>query len=197
MIGMGTDCMMPDNPKDKKELEEFWKKHLDEDAVKFDAAMRIIKAVKSNYPFHLPSLIEGVVVWSHCSIHPMVQIGKGTVIGFGVNITGPVKIGKKVRIQSYVFIPEGITIEDRVFIGPRVTFTNVKYPKVRDREPKIYSKTLIKEGASIGAGSIIGTDITIGKGSLVGMGSVVLKDVKPGWIVRGNPAHHIRKVTSG
>ena len=147
------------------------------------------------YPFHPPSSIDGVTIWSYCSIHPMTQIGKGTVIGFGVNITGPVKIGKNVRIQSYVFIPEGITIEDNVFVGPRVTFTNIKYPKVRGKEPKVYSKTLVKEGARIGAGSIIGTDVTIGEGALIGMGSVVLKDVKPGWIVRSeNSAHHIRKI---
>ena len=195
MIGVVTDCMMLDNDTMSKAQEEFWKEYLDKDAEKFDAAMHIIKAVKSNYPFHLPSLIDGVVVWSHCSIHPLSQIGKGTVVGFGVNITGAIKIGKNVRIQSYVFIPEGVTIEDRVFIGPRVTFTNVKYPKVRDRDPKVFNKTLVKEGASIGAGSIIGTDLTIGEGALVGMGSVVLKDVKPNWIVRGNPAHHIRKIT--
>jgi len=189
--------MLDSNPMDQKKSEEFWKEYTDKNFEKWDTAMRFVDSLKSGYPFHLPSIIEGVVVWSHCSINPYAKIGKGTVIGFGVNITGIVKIGKNVRIQSYVFIPEGVTIEDKVFIGPRVTFTNVKYPKVRDRDPKIFNKTLVKEGASIGAGSIIGTDLTIGEGSLVGMGSVVLKDVKPGWIVRGNPAHHIRKVTSG
>lgn len=180
-----------------EEMKKFWIEYLDKEAEKFESAMRIIRAVQSKHPFHLPSLIDGVTIWSHCSIHPLAQIGKGSVIGFGVNMTGPVKIGENVRIQSYVFIPEGITIEDSVFIGPRVTFTNVKYPKVRDREPKIYSKTVVKKGASIGAGSIIGTDIVIGEGALIGMGSVVLKDVKPGWIVRGNPAHHIREISKG
>lgn len=178
----------------EKSTERFFKECMDKEADKFDAAMHIIKGAQSNYPFHLPSLIDGVTIWSGCSIHPMARIGRGTVVGFGVNITGAVRIGENVRIQSYVFIPEGIVIEDRVFVGPRVTFTNVKYPKVRDREPKIYGKTLIKKGASIGAGCIIGTDITVGEGALVGMGSVVLKDVKPGWIVRGNPAHHIREI---
>jgi len=186
--------MKEDWSKTEEWTKEKFEKYMDEQDIKFDTAMNIIKGIKSEYPFHLPSVVHGVTVWSHCSISPFVQIGKGTVIGFGVNITGPVKIGKNVRIQSYVFIPEGITIEDRVFIGPGVIFTNMKYPKVRLREAKIYSQTLVKKGASIGAGSLIGSDITIGENALVGMGSVVLNDVRDGWIVRGNPAHHIRKV---
>lgn len=173
--------------------KEQFANHMAEENKKVDAAMHVIQGLKSEYPFHLPSVIHGVTVWDHCSISPFVKIGKDTVIGFGVNITGPVVIGENVRIQSYVFIPEGVTIEDYVFIGPGVIFTNVKYPQVRLREAKNYSQTLIKTGASIGAGSIIGSDITIGEKALVGMGSVVLKDVKAGWIVRGNPAHHIRE----
>ena len=158
-----------------------------------EADRRVLGFFDTKYPFRKPILIDGVIIWPYCSIHPDAVIGEGSVIGHGVNITGPVKIGKYARIQSFVFIPEGLTIEDQVFIGPGTIFTNVKYPKVRAREPKIYSKTLVKKGANIGAGCIIGSDITIGENSTIGMGSVVLKDVKGNYIVRGYPAHHVRE----
>jgi len=157
-----------------------------------EADRLVLDSFDTKYPFRKSLLIDGVTIWSCCSIHPQAVIGEGSVIGHGVNITGPVKIGRCARIQSYVFIPEGVTIEDRVFIGPGTIFTNVKYPKVRQRDFKVYSKTLVKSGANIGAGCIIGPDVTIGKDSTIGMGSVITKDVKESWIVRGNPAHHIR-----
>jgi len=159
-----------------------------------EADRKVLDSFDTKFPFRKPLLIDGVVIWSYCSIHPQTKIGKGSVIGYGVNITGAVTIGEDARIQSNVFIPEGVTIEDRVFIGPGVIFTNVKFPKVRARDFKVYSKTLVKSGANIGAGCIIGPDVTIGENSTVGMGSVVLKDVKDGYIVRGGPAQHIRKI---
>lgn len=158
---------------------------------------RVMEFFDAKFPFRKPLLIDGITIWSCCSIHPDAIIGEGSVIGHGVNITGPVVIGKHVRIQSYVFIPEGITIEDMVFIGPGVVFTNVKYPKVRARDFKVYSRTLVKRGANIGAGCIIGPDVTIGENSTIGMGSVVLKDVREGYIVRGSPAQHVRRYVEG
>jgi len=186
---------MVDLSEPKEWNPELFKRYMEEQREKFDASCHILKGLQSDYPFQLPHLTDnGVTIWPHSSIHPKAKIGSGTTIGFGVNITGPITVGENVRIQSNVFIPEGVTIEDFVFIGPGVIFTNKKYPKVRLREPKDYNDTLIKKGASIGAGCIISSDITIGEKALVGMGSVVLKDVKPGWIVRGNPAHHIREM---
>ena len=185
---------MIDLSNSEKWSPELFKQYMDDERHKFDAACNILKGLQSDYPFQLPHLTDnGVTIWGHCSIHPKVKIGEGSIIGFGVNITGPIVIGENVRIQSNVFIPEGVTIEDFVFIGPGVIFTNKKYPKVRLREPKNYSRTIVKKGASIGAGSVIGSDIIIGERALIGMRSLVLKDVRSNWIARGSPAQHIRE----
>ena len=110
------------------------------------------------------------------------KIGKGTKVGEFVDIAG--KIGENCMIQSFVFIPEGVIIEDEVFIGPKVCFTNDKYPPSGGN----WTKTLVKKGASIGAGSVILPGITIGENSLIGAGSVVTKSVPPKEVWYGNPA---------
>ena len=88
---------------------------------------------------------------------------------------------------------DGITIEDNVFIGPNVTFTNDLFPRSKNTDAKLL-KTLIKEGASIGANCTILPGITIGKNVLVGAGSVVTKNVSDDSIVVGNPAKEVRKL---
>jgi acetyltransferase-like isoleucine patch superfamily enzyme len=90
-----------------------------------------------------------------------------------------------VKIRPFTFIPTGVVIEDDVFIGPHVTFTNDKYPKI-NTDWKLL-KTIVKRGASIGGGSVI-LPITIGKNSLIGAGSVVTKDIPDNSIAVGNPA---------
>jgi UDP-2-acetamido-3-amino-2,3-dideoxy-glucuronate N-acetyltransferase len=108
-----------------------------------------------------------------CNIHSHVWIGDG------------VKIGNKVSIQAFTFIPVGVVIEDEVFIGPRVTFTN-------DHKPPSYGKhwrdTLVKKGASIGAGAVILAGVTIGENAVIGAGAVVTKNVPDGEVWVGNPA---------
>ncbi len=111
------------------------------------------------------------------------EIGEGSVIHSHVWIANGVKIGKRVKIQAFTFIPEGVTIEDDVFIGPRVTFTNDRYPP-SDKWGRIF----VKKGAAIGASSTIIVGVTIGENSLVGAGSVVTKDVPPNAKVYGVPA---------
>ncbi len=86
-----------------------------------------------------------------------------------------------------------MTIEDDVFIGPNVTFTNDKYPRSKG-EWKLL-KTVVKKGASIGAGSVILPGITIGENAMVGAGSVVTKDVPPNAVVAGNPARVIKNIS--
>jgi UDP-2-acetamido-3-amino-2,3-dideoxy-glucuronate N-acetyltransferase len=108
-----------------------------------------------------------------CSIHSHVWIGRGVIIG------------DCVKIQAFTFIPEGVTIGDNVFLGPRTTFTNDKYPPSHGKK---WSKTMVEQGASIGAGAIILPGITIGAHSTVGAGAVVTKDVASGVTVVGNPA---------
>jgi len=150
-------------------------------------------------PFEHPVHVDNVVLWPPVDVNPLAELGDGVTVGRHTNICGAVSIGEGTRIQGFCFIPEGVTIEDHVFVGPNVTFTNMKYPQVRHEQhafAKTYDKTLVKSGASIGAGSIIGPGVTIGKGALVAMGSVVTKDVMDGWLVKGNPARHIRELVN-
>lgn len=117
-------------------------------------------------------------------------IGAGTSIGAFVEIGGA-RIGRNCKIQAFVFICPGVEIENDVFIGPRVTFTNDKYPKAVGEWKQL--NTLVKEGASIGAGAIILPGVTIGEYALIGAGSVVTKDVPPHQIWQGNPARPTNK----
>jgi len=121
------------------------------------------------------------------------KIGKDCKIAAFVEIGRNVKVGDKCAIEAFVFIPPGVTIEDEVFIGPHVCFTNDKIPKAVNPGWKIVP-TLVKKGASIGAGSVIICGVTIGEGAMVGAGSVVTKDVPPNTLVVGNPAKPVRKV---
>ena len=102
-------------------------------------------------------------------------------------------IGNNVTIKNCVQLWDGITIEDDVFIGANVTFTNDKYPRSKNHEYK-QLKTIVKKGASIGANATILPDITIGENSMVGAGSVVTKNVPANTIVCGNPAKEIKEV---
>jgi acetyltransferase-like isoleucine patch superfamily enzyme len=102
-------------------------------------------------------------------------------------------VGNNVTIKSGVYLWDGIHIEDDVFIGPCVTFTNDKYPRSK-HYPDVFPKTLIKQGASIGANSTILPSIVIGKNAMVGAGSVVTKSVPANAVVIGNPAKIIRYV---
>ena len=111
------------------------------------------------------------------------MIGDETVVGSLTHVDYNVKIGKKCRIQGMVYIPPLTVIEDEVFIGPGVIFTNDPFP-VSKKLTGVY----VEEGAVIGAGAMIKAGVRIGKKSVIGMGSVVTKDVPPGTVVFGNPA---------
>ena len=113
------------------------------------------------------------------------DIGEGTKIAAFVEIGRDVVIGKNCKIQAFVFIPPGVTIEDDVFIGPHVCFTNDRYPTTKGF---ISAKTTVKQGASIGASAVILPGITIGERARIGAGSVVTKDVPNDVLVYGNPA---------
>ena len=132
------------------------------------------------------------------------EIGDNTKVACFVEIENGVKIGKNCKIQAFVFVPSGVTLEDNVFIGPHVCFTNDKIPRAtRGGKLKVagkdwhVEKTLVKKGASIGANSTILAGIIIGENSIVGAGSVVTKDVPANVIVAGNPAKILRKLKKG
>ena len=125
------------------------------------------------------------------NIYPDASIGKGCNIACFVEI-GKAVIGKNCKIGMGAFIPEGVTLEDDVFIAPNVVFTNDFYPRAKGEwEVK---KTLIKKGASIGANSTILCGIIIGEKAMIGCGSVVTKDIRPRMVAVGNPARMVRKV---
>ena len=127
------------------------------------------------------------------------EIGDESRIGTFVEIQKGVKVGKRVKISSHTFICEGVTIEDNVFIGHGVMFTNDKFPRATTEEGETQSEsdwnvipTVIKKGASIGSNATILCGVTIGEGAIVGAGSVVTKDI-PAWtIAAGVPARPIR-----
>ena len=130
------------------------------------------------------------------------KIGNNCIIGAFVEIQKNVKIGNKVKIQAFAFIPEGVTLEDEVFIGPHVCFTNDLSPRATTHEGAAKKKndwqvtaTRVCKKASIGANATILCGVTIGEGAMIGAGSVVLEDV-PSWtVVVGNPARIIKTIS--
>lgn len=119
------------------------------------------------------------------------KIGDRTFIGPFVEITRGVGVGKRCKIESHAFICDGVTIDDGVFIGHGVVFTNDLYPQAnRQVVPK---KTLVKTRASIGSNATIIGGVTIGEGAIVGAGAVVTNDVSDFSIVVGNPARTLKK----
>lgn len=135
---------------------------------------------------------ESTNVWQYCVVLPGAQIGENVNICSHCFIENDVKIGNNVTIKCGVQVWDGITIEDDVFIGANVTFTNDKYPKSKNSDWQLLT-TVVKRGASIGAGSTILPGLTIGENAVVGAGSVVTKDVPANELWVGNPAHFVRK----
>jgi acetyltransferase-like isoleucine patch superfamily enzyme len=131
---------------------------------------------------------ENTRIWHFAHIRENAEIGKNCNIGKSVYIDKDVKIGNNVKIQNFVSIYKGVEIEDDVFIGPSVTFTNDLYPRAFIWGEDKIVKTKVKRGASIGANSTIICGITIGEYAMIGAGSVVTKDVPPFGLVYGNPA---------
>jgi acetyltransferase-like isoleucine patch superfamily enzyme len=129
------------------------------------------------------------------------EVGDETKIGAFVEIQKNATIGKCCKISSHTFICEGVVVEDNVFIGHGVTFTNDSYPRattpdgnLRNEADWKVERTVIKKGASIGSGATILSDTSIGENAIVGAGSVVTRDVPANSIVAGNPAKVLRYI---
>jgi len=139
---------------------------------------------------------ENTKVWHFSHIQTGAQVGDSCSIGQNVNIGNNVRIGNNVKIQNNVSIYEGVELEDYVFCGPSMVFTNIKTPRSKfpQRGSVHYLKTLVKKSASIGANATIVCGVTIGEYALIGSGAVVTKDVPPYSLVVGNPGRVVGKV---
>jgi UDP-2-acetamido-3-amino-2,3-dideoxy-glucuronate N-acetyltransferase len=146
---------------------------------------------------HETSVIEahqigsGTAIWQFSVVLAGAKIGEDCNIGAHCFVENNVIIGNRVTIKNGVYLFDSLEIQDDVFIGPGVTFTNDKYPKSRRLQHdalRTYPLTVIEKGASIGGGATILPGVRIGEGATVGAGSVVTKDVPPNVVVYGNPA---------
>ena len=133
---------------------------------------------------------EGTKIWHFCHVQSGARIGHHCSVGQNVNIGNNVHIGNHVKIQNNVSVYEGVTLEDYVFCGPSMVFTNILDPRSKypQRGSQFYIKTLVKEGATLGANCTIICGRTIGKHAFIGAGAVVTKDVPDYALVIGNPA---------
>ena len=159
--------------------------------------------IKEKFFCHESSYIDvdvtigrGTKIWHFSHIQSGSNIGINCTLGQNVNIGNNVKIGNYVKIQNNVSIYEGVELEDYVFCGPSIVFTNIKIP--RSEFPQVgseyYLKTYVKKSASIGANATIVCGVTIGEYALIGSGSVITKDVPPYSLVVGNPGRVVCKV---
>ena len=131
------------------------------------------------------------------------EIGDETKIGTFVEIQKNATVGRRCKISSHTFICEGVTIEDHVFIGHGVTFVNDRFPRAATPTGELQTekdwtveRTLVKQGASIGSGATVLSNVVIGEHAIVGAGSVVTRDVPPHTIVAGNPARPLRHLST-
>jgi UDP-2-acetamido-3-amino-2,3-dideoxy-glucuronate N-acetyltransferase len=143
---------------------------------------------ESSYVDEGAEIGSGTKIWHFCHIMPRTQIGEQCNLGQNVLVASDVKIGRNVKIQNNVSLYTGVVIEDDVFLGPSMVFTNVMNPRSHVSRKNEYQETLVKRGASIGANATIVCGTTIGRYSFVGAGSVVTRDVPDYALVHGNPA---------
>jgi len=130
----------------------------------------------------------GTKVWHFCHVMKDSEIGKDCSLGQNVLVSSGVRIGDGCRIQNIVSLYTGVILEEGVFCGPSMVFTNVVNPRSEVSRKDEYKRTLVCRGASIGANATIVCGVTIGRYAFVGAGAVVTKDVPPFALVLGNPA---------
>ena len=155
---------------------------------------------KKNYFVHKSAIIDDNVsigrnskIWHFSHIQTNARIGENCSLGQNVNVSNNVTIGNNVKIQNNVSVYEGVELEDYVFCGPSMVFTNIINPRAEfpQNKSEIYKKTLVKKSASIGANATILCGITIGKYALIGAGAVILKDIPDFALIVGNPGRLI------
>ena len=134
---------------------------------------------------------EGTKVWHFCHILGGAVIGERCSLGQNVVVMNGVRIGNNVKIQNNVSIYEGVELEDDVFCGPSMVFTNVMNPRSHVSRKNEYRRTLVRRGASIGANATVVCGVTLGEYAFVGAGAVITRDVLPYAMMAGVPARRI------
>lgn len=141
----------------------------------------------------------GVVVRPFANLYGC-RIGAGSTIGTFVEIQRGAVVGERCKVSSHSFICEGVTIEDEVFVGHHVCFTNDRYPRAVTADGRrqesgdwLLERTLVESRASIGSGAVILPGVTVGEGATIAAGAVVTQSVAPGTTVAGNPARVVDK----
>lgn len=129
----------------------------------------------------------GTRVWQFCVVMDGAVIGADCNLNAHTLVEGGALIGNRVTLKCGVYVWDGVTLEDDVFVGPNAVFTNDKAPRSRVR-PEVFAKTYVGRGASIGGGAVILPGVTIGDRAIIGAGAVVTKDVPAGETWIGNPA---------
>lgn len=151
-----------------------------------------------NYWKHESAIVDegatlgaGTKVWHFAHISAGARIGAGCAFGQGVYVGNDVNVGDNVRVQNNVSVYDAVTLEDGVFCGPSMVFTNVYNPRATVARKNEYRRTLVREGATLGANSTIVCGVTIGRYAFVGAGAVVQKNVPDFALVVGVPAKRI------
>jgi len=143
---------------------------------------------ESSYVDEGAEIGAGTKIWHFTHVMPRATIGERCNIGQNVLVSSDVRVGSNVKIQNNVSLYTGVIIEDDVFLGPSMVFTNVMNPRSHVNRKDEYQTTLVQRGASIGANATIVCGTTIGKYAFIGAGSVVTRDVPDYALLHGNPA---------
>ena len=151
-----------------------------------------------NFTAHATAIIDagalvgqGSRIWHWVHVGAGARIGENCSLGQGVYVGGAAVLGNNVKVQNHVSIYDAVTLEDDVFCGPGMVFTNVFNPRSAVNRKGEYRPTLVKRGATLGANCTIVCGITIGEYAFVGAGAVVRRDVKPYALMLGVPARHV------
>jgi UDP-2-acetamido-3-amino-2,3-dideoxy-glucuronate N-acetyltransferase len=153
-----------------------------------------------NYFIHKLACVEtkkigcGTRIWAFAHILPGAIIGENVNICDHTFIENDVIVGDRVTIKCGVYLWDGLRLEDDVFVGPNATFTNDKFPRSQ-QYLDIFPKTIIKQGASIGANATILPGLVVGINAMIGAGAVVTRDVPDNALVVGNPAKIVKIIT--
>ena len=137
------------------------------------------------------SIGRGTKIWHFCHVMPDAVIGANCSLGQNVVVMNRVRIGNNCKIQNNVSVYEGVELEDDVFCGPSMVFTNVMNPRAHVSRRNEYRRTRVRRGASIGANATIVCGVTLGEYAFIGAGAVVTKDVASFALVTGVPARRI------